>query len=287
MRISASVCFKRIFPPLLFLILLAQLRFILVVHQVPSGHETELQWYYYHSPLHDAVAVVANHSAGSNSHQTPTKSRFAYAFLIAGCDPINDPSYRGFLYNVLVSRHVLDMEGSKGDVVLLVRMKNMTLASSLPAEEERWLRESGIRSVYLPPPSTGDSFYSAMMAKFYILNLTEYSRVMYLDADVMPLCNLDYMFELSEQGVLKENLIVSWWSGPSLGAIFMLQPGVGEYQKLNKIVSLQQTKAAKNWPPFDEEQGWGHKIELPDEWFAFKHQHGTRWNFQVRYGLTF
>ena len=43
-------------------------------------------------------------------------------------------------------------------------------------------------------------FTQAMLDKFQILDLTEYSRVIFLDSDVIPLCNMDYTFEFSEGG---------------------------------------------------------------------------------------
>ena len=59
------------------------------------------------------------------------------------------------------------------------------------------LEELEIELYYAPRPIR-DSFYSAQLAKFEILNLIQYTRVLYLDADVLPLCNLDYLFAASD-----------------------------------------------------------------------------------------
>jgi alpha-N-acetylglucosamine transferase len=62
-----------------------------------------------------------------------------------------------------------------------------------------------------------------MLDKFRILGMTEYRRVLFLDGDVVPLVNLDYLFELSDPAhtttptILMENLVVAglrtheWW----------------------------------------------------------------------------
>ena len=283
MRVLKSASLKQVVPLLLCWVVVAQLYFLSFVNHVSSSD-------HYEAPKGATVKRDNSRKSVENEKATTITSapvvtnhaphsRFAYAFLIAGCDP-NHPSYLGFLYNVLVSRYILRLKGSAADVVLLIRMKHAK-DSSLPAEEERWLHDSGIRVQYLPP-SPEESFYSAMMAKFYILNLTDYSRVLYLDADVLPLCNLDYVFEQSQQGILKENFVVAWWGEPALGAIFMLHPGVGEYERLEEIVAKQKAKARNRWPPFDEVEGWGHKIEPHDAWITMKRPRDTLWNFQVR-----
>jgi hypothetical protein len=214
-----------------------------------------------------------------------TTSRFAYAFLVAGCDP-SRPSYRGFLYNVLVAKHVLKAKGSTADVLLMLRMAS-NATKSLPAEEEQMLRDGGILFRYLPPPDTKETFYSAMMAKFHILNLTEYSRVLYMDADVTPWCNLDYLFVLSEKGVLKENLVIAWWHEPASGGFFMLKPGIGELDALNDVIHRQQVlaKNQSSWPPFDVAKGWGHEIKAPDKWKTLMKGEGTNWTFQVCFSM--
>lgn len=225
------------------------------------------------------------YAKGPPDRQQPQRvtsnGRFAYAFLIAGCDP-SRPSYRGFLYNVLVAKHIFRAQGSTSDVVLLIRMA-ANATQSLPHEEERMLKDSGIKFRYLPPPATKETFYSAMMAKFHILNLTEYSRVIYMDADVMPWCNLDYIFLLSEKGIIKDNLVVAWWYEPASGGIFMLKPEMGALNQLHSIVERQQeiVKNQSSWPPFDVVHGWGHEIKPPDNWKTLKGGDGTNWTFQV------
>lgn len=55
-----------------------------------------------------------------------------------------------------------------------------------------------------------------LMIKFIVLNFTQYSRVLFLDADVLPLHSLDYLFEISEAEILKPNVILAAGRAPQL-----------------------------------------------------------------------
>ena len=43
--------------------------------------------------------------------QQEATSKYAYAYLLAGCNP-EKPSYRGFFFNILISAHILQASGS-------------------------------------------------------------------------------------------------------------------------------------------------------------------------------
>jgi len=99
-----------------------------------------------------------------------------------------------------------------------------------------------------------------MMEKFRILKLTDYSRVMYLDYDVMPTCNLDYLFELSDPlpestspFQLKENVILSYQSEPSSGGLFILKPNSTDYEHIQRIIHEKETRSLElpypHWDP--------------------------------------
>lgn len=81
----------------------------------------------------------------------------------------------------------------------------------------------------------------------------------------MPVCNLDYIFELSDgpEAVVKENLVVAWTKEPSNGGFFMLKPEKGGQEELERIVHETRSKGA-----FDPIVGWGHKIR-PNEHYTF------------------
>jgi alpha-N-acetylglucosamine transferase len=86
--------------------------------------------------------------------------------------------------------------------------------TTLPAEDIRLLAAMQVKVKYIPK-SRDENFYRVMLDKFRILALNEYRRVLFLDGDVVPLVNLNYLFELSDPThtttptVLMENLVVA------------------------------------------------------------------------------
>ena len=114
-----------------------------------------------------------------------------------------------------------------------------------------------------------DSFYTAMFDKFRLLELVEYERVMFLDSDAIPVCNMDYVFDLltaprpdgsnASAGAARRNLILSFNRCPAQGGFFVLAPGAGEFGELSAIVRRQQESnySRTHWPPFDPVMGWG------------------------------
>ena len=96
--------------------------------------------------------------------------------------------------------------------------------------------------IYLPKQND-DSQFSSEVDKFRILELTQYRRVLYLDRDLVPFCNLDYYFELSDgpNVVLSENVILSHEATSAYGAIFMLTPKTHGILKIMDIINQQPT----------------------------------------------
>ncbi len=203
-------------------------------------------------------------------------SRFAYAFLIAGCDPVK-PSYKGYIYNVVVAKEILKSRGSVADIVVFIRMHGLASYRyhRLPESDEALLKKSGVIINYLPRP-LADNFHTAMMDKFRILELTDYDRVIYLDADVMPLNNLDYFFEHSvgPDAALQENAVLANHLEPASGGFFMLKPDKEDYELITEIIEKRQRQGSD----FNETFGWGHVITPPDNWQSFT-ESGTKWNF--------
>jgi hypothetical protein len=157
-----------------------------------------------------------------------SQRKYAYAFLLGGARSEKEGSdYRGGLYSVVVAAHLLRKHGSTADVILMVQISADTEHHQLPDLEEKVLTLVGVKIVYLPKfrHHKFQKFYALMMEKFRILSLTEYSRVLYLDFDVMPRCNLDYLFHLSDPSPsqmianpnrfrLKENVGVAFKTDP-------------------------------------------------------------------------
>ena len=197
---------------------------------------------------------------------TSKKHKFAYAFLIAGIDPSSpELNYRGYIYSVAVSAYLFKViYKSNNDIIVMIRMHANTNHTELPQFDADILHKSGIIVKYLPKPEI-DNFHTAMMDKFRILDFDEYSRVMYLDADVIPLNNLDYIFDLSvmpfheynisgikeleglsdelksyKYPIFQENLGLGYNNEPTNGGLFMMKPNKTDYQALLRIVERRE-----------------------------------------------
>ena len=209
--------------------------------------------------------------------QRNTTTPFAYAFVLGGVQPGN-VSYKGFLYSILVARRLLLEEGSTMDAILFVQMAHGVEENLLPTEDVMALEALRIQIQYLPATS---SFKETVLSKFRILSLTQYQRVLFLDADVMPVSNLDYWFNHSVSGKWKENVVVAGVAEPAHGGAFLLQPKRGDWEALQQMSFINETV------------GWGHEIREPDEWQTREWlrgpvKRGRKWTFngaQVDQGL--
>jgi len=165
----------------------------------------------------------------------PKAKKHAYAFLIAGCDPSDSTMCIGYVYNVLVAEYILRHSSSDSDIVVLVRMfADSDVDARLPSNITTLFESSGVRIKYIPKVKV-DNFYSAQMAKFNILNLVQYDRVLYMDSDVIPFGNLDYIFFHLSEGVkpsLQKNLVIAWDGAPSNGGFLMLTPNHDDFSQI-------------------------------------------------------
>ena len=126
------------------------------------------------------------------------------------------------------SRHPV----STAEVLLMVEFSITAEMTRWPDEEEGWLHTAGVKLIYLPLPDHGvQNFYTIQLEKFCILQYTQYSWVLLMDGDVMPYCELDYLFELSETGKLEENIVIAGRMEPSSGGFFMLTPHAQDYDE--------------------------------------------------------
>jgi len=204
-------------------------------------------------------------------------AKYAYASLMAGCDP-DDKKYLGYMFNAITSMEILRESGSTADFILMVRMAASTTMESLPMDEEESLCKAGIKVMYLPKPSSAhqDNYLTAQMDKFSFLRQSKkYSKVIFMDADVMPLCNLDIFFEASTSGQIERNFVIAENNTPSNGGFFMLSLEDGDYEKAYEIIKNKES-------PFDKEVGWGHKIDHPD-YYRIKNDAKPRylWSFNA------
>jgi hypothetical protein len=156
----------------------------------------------------------------SDKNDANSSSPYAYAFVMGGVDE-QSGHYLGMFYNILIAAYILDKEGSTADVVAYVQMSANSTLSELPEDNTRLLEHLGVKIRYLPKPKV-ENFHQIIMQKMVILELVQYRRVLFLDTDVMPLCNLDYVFHLSDgpEPILKDNLIIALSGSPGMIAVW-------------------------------------------------------------------
>jgi hypothetical protein len=209
--------------------------------------------------------------------------KFAYAFVLGGCSPEQEKNaYRGFLYNVWIAARILRQQNSTADVVLFVQLAYKSSASALLAKEEDVSHQLGVEIRYIPR-TKDESFYQITYDKFRVLQLTEYDRVLFMDGDVMPLGNLDYLFTLSMQGVLQENYIIGTYNEPSNAGFFLITPHEGDWERMSNVILWKE----ENTPPggfIHPHWGWGSPIVGPHDWWEQTNgKKGTGWTFRTAY----
>ena len=236
-----------------------------------------------HEEKHDSVQ--------SQEDETPqrftttllsSKSKYCYMFLLGGIHE-NKAAYEGFLYSILVSVSILRRLGSQADFVVWTQLASDSALDSkdLPPKAKRALDRMNIHHKYLPKPQD-DSFAQVVYEKFRALSMTEYKRVMFLDCDLMPLVNLDYIFELTENGVLRPNMIFATRGEPANAGWFVLEPLPGEFDRLNQILEQKSKEgAAMPYPHFDWKNGFGHHFQKAGDVWEAVEKNGTGWRFHA------
>ena len=261
--------------------------------------------------LDETVDETTTHNNNNSNNNNKKKKRFAYAFLLGGVvrydgddddnDDLNNnnnssqtrtqsssnPTYhRGGLYSIISAVYQLQKFDSDkdADFIVMIQMKptsTNTKSSNqkLSTKETLVLQRMNIQLQYIPmlridEPDL-DCFYGLMFEKFRILNWIQYEKVMYLDSDIYPTCNLNYLFELPVQSTTqssttqsgsndddddnddnnyadeeedessdnkipfngwKQNLIIAHMSVPASGGIFVLTPNHSDYLLLTKLI---------------------------------------------------
>jgi hypothetical protein len=250
-----------------------------------SSHLTTTMFIDTASHVTSYTTTLQQHPQQKDNNQTLSTmvsltSPFAFVYVIGGCDP-SRPSYRGYLYNILISTYIQHQHGSTADTVVYIQMIHSIDAETLPERDVRPLRQLGIHIRYIPK-NHDESFHRIILQKFIVLNLTEYSRVIFLDGDVTLRNNIDYLFDWSIRGLLKENVILRGITEPANAGLFMLSPG--GYDTIQSIIyDTEERGREMMYPYWDETVGWGSIISTSDPWISLTDTTGTKWNFYGAY----
>jgi hypothetical protein len=217
----------------------------------------------------------------------PSRRQWAYAFLLGGVDPSTNANsdYHGGLLGILAAAHSLRYHGSQADIVVMVQMSANSNVSRLPSQEAALLHSlKNVHIYYLPRFKNAnlERFYSLVLEKFRILQLDMYSRVMFVDNDILPKCNLDYLFDLSESTddrKLKSNIVFGYKDEPANAGLFVLQPNRSDHEHLQQIILQKEQLALQQSNHWDPVAGWGHTIKAHDRWTSPMGKTGTNWTW--------
>ena len=110
-------------------------------------------------------------------------------------------------------------------------------------------------------------------------NLSQYQLILFFDGDAIPLFNLDYLLELSDEGIFHPTVVMAGPNEPAQGGLFVLQPSWEAFEQLKEII-----KGWNLWK-FNLTSGWGHKFgdisvisKTQDTWETTK-EVGHDWSF--------
>jgi hypothetical protein len=228
-----------------------------------------------------AITTTADWNV-TTTHHHHHASGFCIAYVIGGCMPEN-PVYRNYFYDIAISVHLMRIEGSMADIVVFVQMSYKSLHDELPPDDVTLLSSHHIqaRIIYIPK-AKDESFYRTMLDKFRILSLTEYNRVLFMDGDVMARGSLDYLYHLSMNGTLKENVVMAGKTEPANGGFFMLAPKADSLERILQIIRDKEIRgAALPYPHFDRTIGWGHAFTDHHDYYTFigAGKRMTEWKF--------
>lgn len=210
---------------------------------------------------------------GKSSNKNESPGLYAYAYLLGNYHSDNQMS-RNYLYSIMVSAFLLRKLGAVNDMILYVIMDYKESNDiALPLPKLRTLQRLGVQIQYLPrDPHL--NYYRMQLQKFRILGLTKYRKVLFLDADVMPMVNLDFLFEYADQDsdhqVFEPNFVVNGLQSPANGGFFLLTPHNGDLEAVNQLIHERESAE------FDPAAGWGHVG--PTDWSS-ETNNGTLWDF--------
>lgn len=150
----------------------------------------------------DDVFDKKTENSGNTILNSDKPFKFAYTTLISGLD--SSYKYRGFLYNALIMKESLEMHGSTADFIAMIALNNpqdeITFKDDIDLLKEHGILVHILERLVQNNGAQNDNklgFAEMALLKVTPWNFKEYSRVQFLDGDVMPTSNMDCYFELN------------------------------------------------------------------------------------------
>ena len=162
-------------------------------------------------------------------------------------------AYKKWLYAALALTSALASHGSTADVLVLMAQsgKGGAAVHALP-EEEALLSRNGVHWRYVSAPYGNSGFHMGHF-KVWAWQHTEYARIQLLDADLLPLVNMDRFFDFGE--ALDSDFVGCPGKLSVLNAgWFVLRPSCHHFEAMTQILK------ADGHAGWDKEVGWGHAL---------------------------
>ena len=193
-----------------------------------------------------------------------SRTKNSFFSLLAGINPYESKplsshfSYLGYLLHFAAVRYMLDEAGSTMDFNILMRIQN-GLDNTIPESQSTFFSKLRMKIEYLPQDKD-DNWKSYMMDKFQILRYHEYKKILFVDADVLPLCNWDHYFDMSERGVFAPNFVFAYNNEPAQGGFFLISPEPGDWEKYSKIPAFMNNTMGFGIPLAQPAEGIGRNF---------------------------
>ncbi len=137
-----------------------------------------------------------------------------------------------YAMSVLVFVHLLRELGGRGDVDIVL------LHAPLSRQTVERMRQMGIATILVRRfPRLRDPYYGSCLLKLKIFQLISYERIVFCDADAVPLKNLDDLFSLPLAAPIAAPR--AYWIDPPFwtSALLVLQPSLECWSRLKQHFS--------------------------------------------------
>ena len=236
------------------------------------------------SSLDRASSDLAAGDVFSHSKRKAHSQNAAFTLLV-GINPFDfeplssQSSFLGSLLHLAAVRYLLDETGSTMDFNILLRVRD-GLNSTLPEPQLEFFSKLRLNIEYLPQKRE-QSWGSEMMEKFNILRYYEYKHVLFVDADILPLCNWDHFFNMSDEGFFAPNTVFAWQNEPAQGGFFLLSPEPGDWETFRSIPAFTNSSLGVGAPLDEPVDGIRHTF-TNWSWHGVKDDQGMLFHW-VRY----
>jgi hypothetical protein len=183
----------------------------------------------------------------------PPRNRRAYVFYAT------DHSYA---IAVVVFARLLQRLGLSGDADLIV------LHLAVPRYVIATMRDMGMVTTVVPALGHVDHpYFRHCLVKLRVFQLIEYERILFADADAIPLKSLDPLFDLAEDRPVTA-ATAYWMPQPCwTSALFLARPSVVPWQRLRRHVAAAAERRFFDMDILNAE--FGTEIgSLPAGWFC-------------------